>query len=130
MRTMCKKLDIPLGALEVEVKAAKEGIRLVRELGLSSIIIEGDSQVVLNAISSPDPPPSSIKKVIEGIKSWLLHRSDWKSNVVHRSSNAAAHLLARHAKFVSNCIIWVEDIPPILDYQIQKDVTNLGFAPY
>ena len=68
MGTMCKKLDIPLGALEVEAKAAEKGIRLARELGLSPIIIEGDSQVVLNAISSPDPPPSSIKKSLKESK--------------------------------------------------------------
>ncbi|KAK9989111.1 hypothetical protein SO802_029350 [Lithocarpus litseifolius] len=130
MGVMCKKLELPLGALEVEAKAAEEGIRLARELSLSPIIIEGDSQIVLNAISSPDLPPSSIKKVIEGIKSWLMHSSDWKSNVVRRSCNVVAHLLARHAKFESECIIWAEDIPSMLDYQIQKDVTLSGFVPF
>lgn len=127
---MSKKLELPLGALEIEAKAAEKGIRLASELGLSPIIIEGDSQIVMNAISSPDPPPSSIKKVIEGIKSWLLHSRDWKSNAVRRSCNVAAHRWARHAKLVSECIIWVEDTPPILDYQILKDITHLGFVPY
>lgn len=71
MGAISKRIDLLLGALEVEAKAVEEGIRLARELGLSPIIVEGDTQIMMNTISSPDQSPSSIKKVIEGIKFWL-----------------------------------------------------------
>ena len=34
----------------------------------------------------------------------------------------AAHILARQAKFLNDCNIWVEDIPPKIVDQIQADV--------
>ena len=40
----------------------------------------------------------------------------------------AAHLLARNAQFVSESIVWVEDIPPCIEFQVSKDVANLDFV--
>ena len=34
-----------------------------------------------------------------------------------------------YAKQISNCIIWVEDTPPIIASQILDDVSALGFNP-
>ena len=70
---MIKNLDLPLGTLEVEVKAA-EGVLLAKDLGLKEVIIEGDAQVVISAVLNLDPPPSSIQKVMEGVGQYLQNR--------------------------------------------------------
>ncbi|KAL0015534.1 hypothetical protein SO802_002603 [Lithocarpus litseifolius] len=68
MGAMSKKMDIPLGALEVEAKAFEEGILLAGNLGLKDIVLEGEVKVVTDALASSSSPPSSIQMIIEGFQ--------------------------------------------------------------
>ena len=36
--------------------------------------------------------------------------------------------MARHAKDIVDCLIWVEDTPPLIVFQIQSDVISLGLT--
>ncbi|KAK7820652.1 putative ribonuclease h protein [Quercus suber] len=40
---MCRKLDLPLGALETEAKALEIGMTFAEEVGLRDVVFEGDS---------------------------------------------------------------------------------------
>ena len=40
--------------------------------------------------------------------------------------NKAAHLMARHAKEIEDCIIWVEDTPTFIVSKVNFDVISLG----
>ncbi|XP_075665575.1 uncharacterized protein LOC142635273 [Castanea sativa] len=122
MGAMSKKWELPLGALEIEAKAVEEGVRLAWDLGLKQIIIESDSQIVVNSIRDHHLAPSSIQKVIEGLIVDLRSFEEWKVSHICRRSNSAAHIMARHAKFVIDRVIWVEDTPPIIAAQVQHDV--------
>ena len=66
--------------------------------------------------------PSSIRKVVEGILADLRKFNAWDVNHTHRSGNNAAHILARQAKFLNVCNIWVKDTPPSIADQVQIDV--------
>jgi len=129
MRAMSKKLELPLGALEVEAKAVEEGAMLAKDFDLSHIIIEGDAQTVMSALAGHTSPPSTIQNIIARARQRTLNFSAWKATHVRRNCNQAAHLMARNAKFISESIIWVEDTPPVIETQIAFDVRWLGSCP-
>ena len=64
---LSRKINSPLGALEVEAKAAEAGISFARDIGIANFTVEGDSLVVYNSLSDQSDPPSSVAHVISGI---------------------------------------------------------------
>ena len=130
MGAMCKKLDLPLGVLEVEAKAFEEGIQLAGNLGLRNIVMEGDAKMVTDALAGRCSPPSSIQMIIEGFRRWSLNAHAWQVTHVCRTGNFATHLMARNAKLVNDSIVWVEDTPPIIECQVTKDVSSLELVSF
>ena len=128
MGEMSKKLDLPLGALEVEAKAFEEGILLAGDLGLGKIVLEGDAKLVTDALAGYCSPSSSIQMIIGGIQRWSFNVQAWQVTHVCRMGNCVAHLMARNAKLVTDNIVWVEDTPPIIACQLNKDVFGLDFV--
>ena len=125
---LSKKVPLALEALAMEAKVAEEGIILARDLGLWNVVVEGDSLTVMNALSGLNIPPSSIQKVVEGSMRFLQGFNGWEAKHVRRCNNGAAHSLAKYAKFVSDCVIWVKDTPPIIENQVCLDVCLLGIC--
>ena len=125
MGAMSKKLELPLGALEVEAKAFEKGILLASDLGLGNIVLEGDVKLVTDALAGCCSPPSSIQMIMGGIQRWSFNVHAWQVTHVCRTDNCAAHLMARIAKLVNDSVVWVEDTPPIIACQLNKDVSSL-----
>ena len=66
--------------------------------------------------------------ITDGIMGQKHNALAWEVSWVSRKCNMAAHLLARNAQFVSESIVWVEDIPPCIEFQVSKDVAVLDFV--
>ena len=122
MGAMSKKRNLPLGAVEVEAKAFEEGLLLAGDLGLKQIILEGDAQIVTNALLGKCLPPTSIQMIITGASRWRQTVQEWKASYVRRTGNWVAHVMAQNAKFIPDCVVWVEDTPPIIQCQVHRDV--------
>ena len=98
MAALSKKLLYPLGALAAKAKAIEIDIFFSWELGLREIILEGDSQIVMNAIANHDLGPIQIQQLVTGIKSWVPKFRTWKTSFTRREGNKAAQLMAKHAR--------------------------------
>ena len=125
---MSKNLPLPLGALEVEAKALEGGIELARDLGLWEVELESDAQVVVIAITGAEPGPSSIMKVVEGIRMGLSSFKFWSLSHICRQCNNAAHIMARTASSSIESHVWVEDTTLIAN-QLRWDVIYEYFCP-
>ena len=130
MGAMSKKVGFPLRALEAKAKATEAGILLAWNLELKDIIMEGDAQLVIQALNGLAAPAIPILKIIEGFRRCLQMFSSWKAVHTNRNNNTATHLLARDAKNVKECVIQVKDSPPCIENQIMNDVIALDFSPY
>ena len=95
----------------MEAKVFEEGLLLAGDLGLKQVILEGDAQLVTNALLGKCLPLTSIQMIIVGARRWRQKVQNWKISYVRRTGNCAAHLMARNAKLISDCVAWVEDTP-------------------
>ena len=80
------------------------------------------------AITNHDLGPIQFQNLIARIKSWKSMFRVWQSSFTRRDGNKVAHQMAKYAKYISDCIIWVEDTPPIIACQILNDVSVLFWA--
>lgn len=55
---LSKKVQAPLGALEIEVKAFEASISFARDVGILKSIIEGDSLIMSQALAEKTSPPA------------------------------------------------------------------------
>ena len=125
---MSKRIDLPLQALAMEAEVVEEGVLLAWDLSLKNIIVESDAQMVVNSLVEQGQPSSSIHKVIEGTKMGLICFDSWEMKYINKKSNYVAHLIARYAKFITDCRIWVENTPPVIANQVLLDVNHLNIS--
>ena len=67
-------------------------------------------------------PPTSIQMIIIGASHWRQTVQDWKASYVRKTGNWVAHVMAQNAKFIPDCVVWVEDTPPIIQCQVHRDI--------
>ena len=84
--------------------------------GLKDIVMEGDSQQVIQSLNGSNPLALSILKIVEGLKRFLLQFNSWKVVHTRRNTNEAMHLQARNAMNVKDSVIWVKDTPPLIEH--------------
>ena len=64
---LSKRINAPLGPLEVEVKAWEEGVKFAREVGVYDFTLEGDSLVLFNALSGLSNPPATVESAVRRV---------------------------------------------------------------
>ena len=107
---------------EAEILACRCAVEFAMECGFSELVVEGDSQSVMDALKLEKSLSSRVGHILQDVFC-LLKGLRWSQVQFTRSANMAAHALARHAKNVSHEIIWMEDSPPPADEALYVDST-------
>ena len=85
--------------------------------------------MVVKAVTGAEPGPSSIMKVVEGIRMGLSSFKFWSLSHICRQCKNAAHIMARTTSSSIESQVWVEDTRPVIANQLRLDVIYEDFCP-
>ena len=108
LASLVENIPLPQTVADVEAAAARIVILLARDLNLSSIILEGDLEIITRAIQAEEQSLASYGNLIEETKLHANSFLNFRISHVKRNRNFVAHSLARH---VSGLVIWMEKVP-------------------
>ena len=120
---LSQKIYAPLGPLGAEAKAMEAAVLFARDMRIQDIVFEGDSLQVCNFLRGCSLVPPDVANVLEDILSQLQFFHSFVFSHIRKVGNMLAHLLAQHAKFVTDFEAWVEETPSFLEAAIASDAT-------
>ena len=120
---MVETFHLPFLVAVVEVIAAKKALQFAKDIELSSIILEGDSKIAIDGLKSMNSFLNEYVHLLVEAKEVADQMDAVEFQHVPRQANKSAHNIARHAKYVSEFTVWMEDVPPNLVSVIQADST-------
>ena len=97
--------------VEIESTATVATLRFSSKLGFSQVVLEGDSQVLMETLINDNVFLSSDGLLIDDIRLATRFFSQLHYSHVKREGNKVAHSLARHVLCISNFVVWMEDVP-------------------
>ena len=93
-------------------------------MGIRDVLIEGDSLIVHRALNELASPPPSVDAVIVGIQDAFTDFHHVAFTHVSHQGNKPTHLLAKYAKRIDNILVWIEEIPCVIEQALIYDVMS------
>ncbi|KAF5472463.1 hypothetical protein F2P56_009180 [Juglans regia] len=118
---LCSKFDHNKNPIVAEALALRRDAILCAELGLSDVMLEGDSQLTFNATSSGEEIWAEYENIIEDIKKVMPERSNWCIKFVYREATNIAHKLAKLALTFYDEKEWIEEGPVEITNDMLKE---------
>ena len=75
LAALSKRIPLPLGTLEAEVKAMEEAVYFARDIGLQDVMFETDSSTISGALTDTSTAPATVEDIIKGHPSQLARFS-------------------------------------------------------
>ena len=95
MVSLSQRIPLPTTAIEVEALATRRAMELALETGLNKGVLEGDSQVLINALNTNSYSLSQFGHIVNNIRYLASHLSILSYSHVWRHYNIVAHSSAR-----------------------------------
>ena len=121
---LSRKLYTPLGSLETEAKAIEIGVTFAMEVGVKDVTFEDDSLVICNAIHGLTEAAPLVQNVVTGIPKRVQDFHTFAFSHTKRQGNVLAHVLAQHAVYVEDFVVWLEECLGCIDHACMHDILS------
>ena len=112
LASLSEKITLPPLVDDEEVMVAARAILFSQELGLSSFVVEGDCEIIIDALRSEYDSFASYGHLLASAKSLKASFDMIYFSRTRRQGNIVAHNLTKHARYISSLMMWMEDFPP------------------
>ena len=90
---------------------ASKALQCATDLRLNDVSLEGDLEIVINALNEDLHSLASFGLPIQDVKCFANLFHCIRFSHVRREGNSVAHILTRHARHVTGFQVWMEDVP-------------------
>ena len=129
MAALTQTIPLPTSVEMVEVLATRRALIYAWELSFDHIILEGDLNIAIRAMSSDIFSAASFGHILSDIKALASNFSQVVFRHTHRQGNKVAHSLARAACSFHPFCTWIEEIPVISIADYLAEIINEYFSP-
>ena len=109
----------------IELLSARWAVLLVQELGFADSIFKGNLEKVIKALRNNEWLNSSIGYLIQDTLSFVNSLQSWSFSHIGGQGNDVAHALARRVRLSFPFQVWMEFVPPELDYVLSSNFSIL-----
>ena len=109
--SMATRIPQQLRPVEIEALATSKALEFARELGIADAVLEGDSQVVIMALNSKNTVLAPFGSLVQDSLTLSTGFSKLSYSHTKKEGNTVAHNLTKLAVNLTNCVIWMEDVP-------------------
>ena len=100
-----KLLPQAYSAMVVEALAAATALALAEDLGMTRVILEGDSLVIINALREEEQILSPIGLLLEDVRMLSISFQKLLYSHTKREGNSVAHNLTRYTNSIPNFLV-------------------------
>ena len=122
--SLSKQISQAYSPMEVEVMAVVKAMQFASDLGFQRAMLETDSLVLVKALRDDTEFLSAVGLVLDEIRNKDNFFNELHYSNVKREANNVAHKLARHAIYVLDFAVWMEDVPSLLFPSVLADIAN------
>ena len=103
--SMATRISQQLRPVEIQAMAASKALEFARELGITEVVLEGDSQVVMMALNSKSPVLAPYGSLVQDSVSLSNNFSKLSYSHTKREGNTVAYSLTKLAVNLINRVI-------------------------
>ena len=121
LASMGKQVSLPNSVIAVEAIATSRAVTFAKEIGLNSIVLDGDSEAIIDSLKNDEIFVADYSHLIEKANDIAGSFAICGFSLIKKQDNSIAHYIARH---ISNFEVCMENIPPHLNVVILVDLAS------
>ena len=124
--SLAQLISLALQPVEIEAVAATWALEFGQEIGISEVVLEGDSELIIESLKAGGNTTASVEPLIQDALVFSRLYTKLLYSHCRIDGNKLAHSLASYSINVSDYVAWMGEVPHPLQSVAQCDLANLA----
>ena len=122
IRALTMHVPFRQSVAELEMVACQRAVQFALEIGLTQVVVKGDSIIVIEALKNGIGQFASYENILDDIQFQSTCFQFIDFSFTSRVCNSVADALAKKARFGVGLLVWLEDLPEDIAPLVVRDV--------